>query len=302
MAHDPRRGMLRLLAGRHRGLPRQRRRSRRGAPLRPRHRRRGLRARDRRRTAGRDRAALGEPRPVRRAAALPDRRRHRPRRVLGAGRRQRLPQAGGQAGRPRAGALRARRRLHRRAEAARLRPLRATDGTRLVAVGVRAGDRRGRGRPSRSRLRLPGGGRAHGPRRPRAQRDRRGAHRIVGRRCARGDRGVRRRTRLRRRARLRAAAAGRPHPARVPRHLPRPPPPGRGDAAGRHLLAAGGRAADLALGERIDVVAGTPARRPIPPAPRLPAPAQPAGRAPARRSPTPAASARAADTSSREAA
>jgi alpha,alpha-trehalose phosphorylase len=55
-------------------------------------------------------------------------------------------------------------------------------------------------------------------------------------------------------------------------------------------------------GERIDVFAGTPARRPIPPAPRLPAPAQPAGRAPARRSPTPAASARAADTSSREAA
>ena len=36
-------------------------------------------------------------------------------------------------------------------------------------------------------------------------------------------------------------------------------------------------------GERIVVIAGTPATRPLPPAPRLPAPAQPAGRAPARR-------------------
>jgi alpha,alpha-trehalose phosphorylase len=44
-------------------------------------------------------------------------------------------------------------------------------------------------------------------------------------------------------------------------------------------------------GERIDVIAGTPATCPIPPAPRLPAPAQPAGRTPARRSPTPRASA-----------
>jgi alpha,alpha-trehalose phosphorylase len=40
-------------------------------------------------------------------------------------------------------------------------------------------------------------------------------------------------------------------------------------------------------GERIDLIAGTPATRPVPPAPRLPAPSQPAGRAPARRLPAP---------------
>ena len=45
VAHDPRRGMLRLLAGRHRRLPHQRRHRRRGHPLRQRHRRPGLRTR-----------------------------------------------------------------------------------------------------------------------------------------------------------------------------------------------------------------------------------------------------------------
>jgi alpha,alpha-trehalose phosphorylase len=38
-------------------------------------------------------------------------------------------------------------------------------------------------------------------------------------------------------------------------------------------------------GERIEVIAGTSATRPIPPAPRLAAPSRPAGRAPARRGP-----------------
>jgi len=55
-------------------------------------------------------------------------------------------------------------------------------------------------------------------------------------------------------------------------------------------------------GEDVEVIAGIPARRPIPPAPILPAPTQPAGRAPARRSATPPASTPATETSAREAA
>ncbi|MGH2945273.1 MAG: glycoside hydrolase family 65 protein [Solirubrobacteraceae bacterium] len=65
---------------------------------------------------------------------------------------------------------------------------------------------------------------------------------------------------------------------------------------GRHLrVQVGPRDASYSLrdgtlqishwGERIDVIAGPPVTRPIPPAPRLPAPSQPAGRAPARRGP-----------------
>ncbi len=49
------------------------------------------------RAAGRDRAAVGEPRPPRRRRALPDRRRDRARRVLGAGRQQRLHEPDGAA-------------------------------------------------------------------------------------------------------------------------------------------------------------------------------------------------------------
>ncbi len=59
---------------------------------------------------------------------------------------------------------------------ARLRLLRAADRARLVAVGVHAGGDRGRGRPPRPRLRLHDRGRAHGPRRPRAQLARRRPH------------------------------------------------------------------------------------------------------------------------------
>ena len=50
-----------------------------------------------------------------------------------------VPQAGGQAGRPGHGAVPGEPRVHRRAEAARLRVLRAADRPRLLAVGVRAG-------------------------------------------------------------------------------------------------------------------------------------------------------------------
>ena len=49
-----------------------------------------------------------------------------------------VPQAGRQAGRPRAGAVRVRRRVHRRGEGARLRLLRAADRARLIAVGLHA--------------------------------------------------------------------------------------------------------------------------------------------------------------------
>ena len=65
-----------------------------------------------------------------------------------------LSQAGRQAGRPRARDGRLRRSLHRRGEGARLRLLRGADGPRLVAVGLRAGDARRRGRPPRPGLRL----------------------------------------------------------------------------------------------------------------------------------------------------
>ena len=79
--HHQRRGVLRLLAGRHRRVPRQRRHRRCGRPLRRRHRRRGLRARVRRRAAGGDRAAVVVARPPRPARRLPHRRRHRAGRV-----------------------------------------------------------------------------------------------------------------------------------------------------------------------------------------------------------------------------
>ena len=75
-----------------------------------------------------------------------------------------LPQAGRQAGRPRAGDALSRRRLHRRGEGAQLRLLRGAHGPRLVALGVHPGGDRGRGRPPRARLRLLRRGRADGPR------------------------------------------------------------------------------------------------------------------------------------------
>ena len=65
VAHDPRRGVLGLLAGRNRGVPHQRRHRRRRDPLLRRHRRRGLRARGRARAARRDRAAVALARPPR---------------------------------------------------------------------------------------------------------------------------------------------------------------------------------------------------------------------------------------------
>ena len=58
LAHHPRRGVLGLLAGGHRRLPRQRRHRGRGDSLRRRHRRRSLRARLRRRSSGPDGAPV----------------------------------------------------------------------------------------------------------------------------------------------------------------------------------------------------------------------------------------------------
>ena len=66
VADDPRRGVLGLLAGRHRRLPRQRRHRRRGRSATSRHRRRGVRARGGPRAAGRDGAAVALARPPRR--------------------------------------------------------------------------------------------------------------------------------------------------------------------------------------------------------------------------------------------
>ena len=118
------------------------------------------------------------PRPVPAAAELP---------VL-----RPVPQAGGQAGRPGHGPVPGQPRVHRRAEAARLRVLRAADRPRLLAVGVRAGHHRGRDRAPGPGLRLLGRGRPDGPRRPGAQHRRRPAHRVAGRGLAGGGVRVRR--------------------------------------------------------------------------------------------------------------
>ena len=122
---------------------------------------------------------------------------------------QPVPPAGGQAGRPRACALPARRRLHRGGEAARLRVLRGAHGARLVAVGVHPVGGGRRGRPPRPGLRLPGGGRADGPARPRPRRARRRARRVAGRSGAGRARGLRRHAGLGRRGLVRTAAAAR---------------------------------------------------------------------------------------------
>ena len=69
VADDPRPGVLRLLAGGHGRVPRQRRDRRRRAALPGRDRRRGVRARGRRRAARRDGAAVALARPPRRRRA-----------------------------------------------------------------------------------------------------------------------------------------------------------------------------------------------------------------------------------------
>ena len=91
-----------------------------------------------------------------------------------------VPQAGGQAGRPGAGPVHVRRRVHRRGEGPRLRVLRGAHRPRLVAVGVLPGGGRRRGGPPRARLRLLRRGGADGPRRPGAQHPRRHPHRLGG--------------------------------------------------------------------------------------------------------------------------
>ena len=65
VAHDPRPGVVGLLAGGHRRLPHQRRHRRRRGALPRRHAGRGLRARRGRRAARRDRPAVAQPRPPR---------------------------------------------------------------------------------------------------------------------------------------------------------------------------------------------------------------------------------------------
>ena len=97
VAHDPRAGVLGLLAGGDRRLPHQRRHRRRGDPLRRRDGRRGLRARLRARAAGRDRTHVALARPPRRAWAVPHRRGHRSRRVQRDRRQQHLYEPDGRA-------------------------------------------------------------------------------------------------------------------------------------------------------------------------------------------------------------
>jgi alpha,alpha-trehalose phosphorylase len=95
LAHDPRPGVLRLLAGGHGGLPRERRHRRRGAALPRGHARRRLRAGGGTRAARRDGAALALPRAPRRRRRVPHRRRHGARRVQRHRRQQRLHQPHG---------------------------------------------------------------------------------------------------------------------------------------------------------------------------------------------------------------
>ena len=116
-------GVLGLPAGRHGGVPRQRRHRARGHALRGGHRRRALRARGRRAAAGRDRAAVGQPRLPRRAPrrALLDRRRDRARRVLRAGRQQPLHQPHGPGQPARRGRRRRAPRTARRSASSRAR-------------------------------------------------------------------------------------------------------------------------------------------------------------------------------------
>ena len=99
LAHDPRRGVLRLLAGGHRGLPRQRRHRRRGRPLPATP--TGdddFDARVRPGAAGRDRPAVALARATTtRDGRLPDRRRHRAGRVQRDRRQQRLHEPDGAA-------------------------------------------------------------------------------------------------------------------------------------------------------------------------------------------------------------
>ena len=127
LADDQRRRDRRLLARRHRRLPHQRRHRPGGLPLLRHQRRPRLRARRRPAAAGRNGAALAQPRPPRRPRRLPHRRGHRPRRVLGDRRQQRLHQPDGaeEPGRRR----RVRRALRRRRRGARGRPR----GDRLLA-------------------------------------------------------------------------------------------------------------------------------------------------------------------------
>ena len=79
VAHDPRAGVLGLLAGGHRRVPHQRRHRGGRDPLRAGHRRRGVRAHGRPRAARPDRAAVALARPPRRRGRLPHRRRDRAR-------------------------------------------------------------------------------------------------------------------------------------------------------------------------------------------------------------------------------
>ncbi len=72
VAHDPRPGVLRLLARRYRRVPHQRRHRRRGGPLPGRHRGRQVRDRGRPRAAGGDRTAVAVAWPARRGRPLQD--------------------------------------------------------------------------------------------------------------------------------------------------------------------------------------------------------------------------------------
>ena len=122
-----------------------------------------------------------------------------------------LFRSGDQANRSGVGHVLAKPRIHRRAEGAQRRLLRAAHGARLVAVGLHPGGdvRRGRAFGAGARLRLRGG--AGRPARPAPQHPRRATHGVAGRRVDRSGR------RLRRPARRRGTPG--PEPVSARRHL-----------------------------------------------------------------------------------
>ena len=118
-----------------------------------------------------------------------------------------VPQAGGQAGRPGHGDVRARRRVHAGREGAQLRLLRRPYGAGLVAVGVHPGGHGRRGGLPGAGPRLPGRSRPDGPARPAPERPGRRARGVAGRLLDRAGRRPGRHAGLQRSAVVRAAAA-----------------------------------------------------------------------------------------------
>ncbi len=166
-------------------------------------------------------------RPVPAAAALP---------VL-----RPVPEAGREAGRPRARDAPARRLFQRGGEGQELRLLRGADGARLVPLGVYPGRDRGGGRPSRACVRLPARVRSDRYRGSRGQHPRGAAHGGARRDVDRDGGRLRWPSRPRRRDHPGAALARRALASLVPSADRREPPVRGRRSRARRLLRRRGR-------------------------------------------------------------